>query len=170
MNPASPDPMQIARISKMSSILKLFVWPGAAGVLVSFFEQSPLWTFFIVLTGWIGVVMGLSGGPGVIDHLLKMAPSHRQVSNRMWTMVSVGTFWIPALATGIFGIGLASSLGENHQPQSHLNDNLGNYLLLNLQVFSLYFLATGVCWMVVGRELRRTQQGVDSPGNQASQK
>ena len=64
------------------------------------------------------------------------------------------------MATGIFGIGLARYLREDLQPSSHVNDSVINYLLLNVQAFAMYFLAAGVCWSIVGREVKLAQQGI----------
>lgn len=165
MKQTPPSATQLENIRKMSSILRHLVWPGAFGVFLCLFENSPIWTVFIVLTAWIGVVMGLTGGPGLADHLFKKVPSHRQVSKGMATILSVGTFWIPTLATGVFGIALARFLREDLQPQSHIDDNLKNYLLLNLQVFAMYFLAAGVCWTIVGRELKLVQKELETAEN-----
>ena len=165
MNQTPPDATLLARLRKLASILSQFLWPGVFGVFLSFFENSPVWTFFIVLTAWLGVVMGLTGGPGLADYLLQRVPSHRQVSKGMATVFSLGTFWIPTMATAIFGLVLTVALREDLQPQSHVNDNLRNYLLLVLQAFSMYFIATGVSWSVVRREVKLVQQESETAEN-----
>lgn len=162
MNQTPPDATRLAGAKKMSGILKHLAWPGVIGVILSFFENSPVWTFFIVLTTWLGVVIGLTGGPGLADHLLNKTPAHRRVSQRKWTMLSVGTFWIPTLATGMLGMVLTGGLREDLQPYSHVNDSVRNYLLLIVQSYSMYFVAAGVSWWVVGREVKAAQQSLET--------
>ena len=58
MSQTPPDAVQLAKLGKMASALSKLFWPGLFGVFLCFFENSPYWAFFIVLTGWIGIVMG----------------------------------------------------------------------------------------------------------------
>ena len=159
MNHTQLDATRLASINKMSKTLKLFVWPGALGVLLSFFENSPFWSIFILLNAWIGVVMGLTGGPGFADYLLQKVPPHRQVSKGTATLLSLVTFWIPTLAMAAFTLPLARALREDLRPQSQLDDN---FLVLMPQVFVMYFLAAGVSWTIVGREVKLVQQELDA--------
>lgn len=139
---------KLARTARRNSVN---IWFGLASVVLSFFENSYPWTAFILLTGWIGVVMGLSGGVGFADYLLNRQPAHRHVSKRAMIGISLITFWIPALCVALFGIGLAGGLAEGLQPKSHIH---GREFVLIIQVFAMFFLAAGTTWAIVAKEVR----------------
>ena len=155
MNQAVPDAKRLRDLRKMSFGIGLNFWLGVIGVILCFFENSPAWTFYIVLTAWIGVVMGLTGGPGFADYLLGRLPPQRQVSKGMLTILSLVTFWIPTLAAAVFAMAMAGALSENHQPQSRIDDNS---MKMILQSFAMYFISAGTTWMIVGREVRLAQK------------
>ena len=153
------DAERLVKLRKMAKGISINFWLGVVAVFVSFFEQSPVWTYFVVLTAWIGVVMGLTGGPGFADYLLERSPPRRQVSKGMMIVLSLSTFWIPTLATAVFGLGLAGVLPDNHAPKSHLADNS---LMMILQAFAMYFISAGNTWMIVGKEVRLAQQELEA--------
>ena len=148
------DAKKLAKLRKMATAFRLNFMLGILGVVMSIFENSPFWTFFIVLTAWIGVVMGLTGGPGFADHLLRRVPSHRTVSKGVAIVMSLATFWIPTLATAVFAMALTGALREELRPQSTLDDK---NLMVMFQAFAMYFISAGTCWEIVGREVKLVQ-------------
>ncbi|TWU07496.1 hypothetical protein [Stieleria varia] len=155
MNQAIPDAKKLESLRKMAFGIGLNFWLGVLATVLSFFENSPAWTFYIVLTAWIGVVMGLTGGPGFAKQLLgKMSPE-QQLTRPMTFTLSLVTFWIPTLAAAVFGLALTGALREGLQPQSHLDDNDTRLIF---QVFAMYFLSAGTCWIIVGVAVKQAQQ------------
>lgn len=159
MSKPAIDAQQLAKLRKMAWGISLNFWLGVVGCVLSFFESSGLWTVFIVLTAWIGVVMGLTGGPGFADYLLNRIPPHRQISKGLAFILGLVTFWIPTLSVAVFGLVLAGALREDLQPQSHLDDKSFSIIF---QVFAMYFLSAGTCWAIVGKEVKRVQRALEA--------
>ena len=169
MNQTLPDAKKLHDIKKMSSCVGLLFWPGVLAVVLSCFENSLPWTFFIVLTVWIGLAMGLSGAPGLADYLLGRVPEHRQVSKAKFQVMSLITFGVPTLATGILGIVLAANLREHLQPRSQLVPSDFGFLTIGFQVFAMYFICAGICWILVGREVKLAQQQLEDREQQSTE-
>lgn len=159
MNESYPDAEKLAKLRKMARVLGLNFFLGLLGVVLSFSENSPFWSCFVVLTAWIGVVMGLTGGPGFADYLLGRVPPHRHVSKAWAILLSLGTFWIPTLATAVFGMVLAGALRVELQPQSFRDDQNVNLLF---QIFAMYFISAGTSWSIVGHEVKKVQREVEA--------
>ena len=149
---SSLEPEKLDKLRRLSRGLSINFFLGIFGVILSFFENSPAWTCFILLTGWIGVVMGLTGGPGYAMHLLGQVPAGQQLSKPVVFVLGLVTFWIPTLAAAVYGLALAGGLREDIQPQSHIDDNS---MKMIFQVFVMYFLSAGTTWGIVYAETKK---------------
>lgn len=153
------DDRQLARLQKMARGFSLNLFLGLFAIALSFIENSPAWTCYVLLTGWIGVVMGLTGGPGYADHLLKRGRGRHELSSGTVIVLSLITFWIPTLAAAVYGLALSGGLRESIQPQSRLDD-VGIKLII--QSFAMFYLSAGTTWAIVAAEAKKTQRAVES--------
>jgi hypothetical protein len=156
------DAKKLADVRKLSKALRVLLWVGLFGMLMSLFEESVVWSIYCVLTGWIGIVIGLVGGAGWADYLLDQVPEHRRVSKTTVTVMSLFTYWIPTLAVLVFGLMLAGALREDLQPVSYIG---GKSLGMIFESAAMYFTAAGASWAVVFREVKILQSKQAGPGN-----
>ena len=110
---------KLAGLEKMSRIMQFALLLGIMMAVSACLSGSVVWACYCVLTGWIGIVIGLTGGGGWSAHLLGQVPIERRVSNAQGIFLSLFTFWIPTLAAAVFGMGLVGVLPEKFQPSGY---------------------------------------------------
>ncbi|GEM_PF-6318400 len=142
---------KLAGLEKMSRIMGVALLIGLGMMVSACLSGSFEWGFYCVLTGWIGIALGLTGGGGWAAHLLGQVPPQHRVSKGQGIFLSLFTFWIPALAAAVFGMGLVGALPDGLQPDGYEQHKMR----VMFESFAMYFTAAGTTWCVVGRAVKQ---------------